>query len=28
VALANADTVDEARDRAKLVASRVRPVRG
>lgn len=28
VALANADTVDEARDRAKMVASRVRPVRG
>jgi len=28
VALANADTADEARERAKLAASRVKPVRG
>jgi phosphoribosylglycinamide formyltransferase 2 len=28
VALANADSVDEARERAKLAASRVKPVRG
>ena len=28
VALANADTVDEARKRAKLAASKVRPVKG
>jgi phosphoribosylglycinamide formyltransferase 2 len=27
VALANAETVDEARDRAKMVATKVRPVR-
>ncbi|MFZ9670995.1 MAG: hypothetical protein ACO3AX_05685, partial [Burkholderiaceae bacterium] len=27
VALANADSVDEARERAKLAASRVKPVR-
>jgi phosphoribosylglycinamide formyltransferase 2 len=28
VAVANADTTDEARQRAKLAASRVRPVKG
>jgi phosphoribosylglycinamide formyltransferase 2 len=28
VAVANADTTDEARARAKLAASRVRPVKG
>ena len=28
VALANADTIEEARKRAKLAASKVRPVKG